>query len=214
MHQRIGLCCSRALQYTSIAALYIQAVWLQTVYPYLRARWAQYWSPALKEIRPSKQYFLDMEREDLEKYLTVPEGVIYVEEWWDFNGVKRYVVRYAGETIPRVWTASPLDKTPKCPWLYVGDRETEINLTRKFDKFLVVGNKITKDLVSRLVYTTSKTKLMYIQAETFKELEFPGEGLTIEEYDDNGPLQSCGPVHRDEKAVCSPVLGGHTDKTE
>lgn len=119
----------------------------------------------------------------MDLYLTVPEGNVYIEEWRR-GDIKKCVIRYEGETVPRTWTESPFDKIPRSPWVWVGDRETEIDLTRTFNKFLVVGNKITKELVHHYVRVTPKTRLMYIEAGTFKELEFPGEGITIAEYAD------------------------------
>jgi hypothetical protein len=117
----------------------------------------------------------------MEVYLTVPENSVYIEEWRR-GDLKKYVVRYGGEVIPRAWTQSPFSMVPRSPWIWVGDRETEIDLTRTFNKFLVVGNRITKELVHHYVRVTPKTKLMYIQSGTFKELEFPGDGITIEEH--------------------------------
>ena len=206
---------ARTLQYTSIALLYLQAKWSLTVYPFLRARWIQYWYPAsglLEEIRPHARYFLGFPSENLETYLTVPKDTIYIEEWIQGAG-KKYVVRYEGETIPRTWTESPLAKKPRVPWIWVGDRETELDLTRTFDRFLVVGNRITKDLVSHFIHQTEKTNLIFIESGTFKELKFPGDGLTIEEYVDR-PVPDSRTVHAAEEAVCAPVVGGHNDTTE
>jgi hypothetical protein len=75
--------------------------------------------------------------------------------------------------------------------VWVGDRDTEIDLTRTFNRYLVVGNRITQALVKKLIQVTDKTNLIYIESGTFKELKFPGDGLVIEEYDD-GPVQNRG----------------------
>lgn len=170
------------VQYVSLTYTFLRNQWTYILYPLLRDSWNQYWSPIPLEIRPSAQYFLGFEGEDIEKYLTVPEKSIYLEEWRR-GDLKKYVVKYGGDIIPRTWTESPFDKVARSPWLWVGDRETEIDLTRTFNKFLVVGNRITKELVHHYVRVTPKTRLMYIQARTFKELDFPGDGITIEEYD-------------------------------
>lgn len=213
MQQRLASIWSYTLRYTSIALLYLQAKWSLTVYPFLRARWTQYWYPIrLEDIRPHARYFLRFPTEDLEPHLTVPEGLIYVEEWVRGAG-KKYVIRYEGETIPRSWTENPLDKKPRVPWVWVGDRETEIDLTRTFDRFLVVGNRITERLVSHFIRKTENTNLVYIESGTFKELKFPGDGLTIEEYVDR-PVPDSRTVPAAEEAVCAPVVGGHSDKTE
>jgi hypothetical protein len=66
----------------------------------------------------------------------------------------------------------------------VGDRETEIDLTRTFDKFLVPGNVIKTDLVSKLIKITDHTNLIYIETKTFNQIKFPGDGITIEADDE------------------------------
>lgn len=170
------------LQYASWTYSFIHARWVGIVYPFLHDCWLQYWEPISGEIRPVERYFLGEDAgEDMEVYLTVPENSVYIEEWRR-GDLKKYVVRYGGEVIPRAWTQSPFSMVPRSPWIWVGDRETEIDLTRTFNKFLVVGNRITKELVHHYVRVTPKTKLMYIQSGTFKELEFPGDGITIEEH--------------------------------
>lgn len=213
MQQRFAHYCSQTVQFTSSLALwmvvYARAQWRFTVYPFLRARWTQYWTPLLEDVRPTARYFLDLPKEDLDRHLTVPPGMIYVEEWG-----KRCLVRYEGETIPRTWTDSPLSKKPHVPWVWVGDRDTEIDLTRMFDRFLVVGNRITNDLVSRMICSSPKTNLIFIESGTFKELKFPGDGLIIEEYGTGRPIQNSGEIHAVEETVCAPVVGGHNDKTE
>jgi hypothetical protein len=65
----------------------------------------------------------------------------------------------------------------------VGDKETEIDLTRTFNRFLVVGNRIELALVLKLIQVTEKTNLIYIEAGTFKECKFPGDGIAIEQDD-------------------------------
>jgi hypothetical protein len=94
------------------------------------------------------------------------------------------VVLYEGEEIPTEWTRTPFDVSAKCPWLWVGDKESEIDLTRTFEKYLVVGNQITYDLVNQLIRITDRTDLTYIDATTFEILKFPGGGITIKAYDE------------------------------
>lgn len=212
MYQSLSVACSHTLHYTSAALHYLKIQWLRTVYPMIISFWMQYWNPVPVEVSPIARYFLGLPSEDMEKYLTVPEKMVYVEEWVA-GSTKKLVVRYSGETIPRNWSESPLDKTARCPWVWVGDRHTEIDLTRTFEKFLVVGNRITSDLVRQYICMTPQSKLMYIQAGTFKELEFPGDGITIEEYVDR-PVQNSRPVHNAEETVCAPVVGGHSDSVE
>ena len=119
----------------------------------------------------------------MDGYDTVPEDSVYVEEWVR-GETKRCVVKYEGEKIPTTWTSTPFDTNARTPWVWVGDRDTEIDLTRTFNKFLVVGNVITLDLVLKLIQVTDRTNLIYIESGTFRELKFPGDGITIEEYVD------------------------------
>lgn len=186
---------------------------LSSVYLTMRTAWINWTtpSPVYPIVAPHRVYYLGDSRTPDEDSV-VPENAVYIEEW--VNGPeKRNVVRYAGETIPAEWTHSPFAKNPRTPWVWVGDRETEIDLTRTFTKYLVVGNRIRPDLVQKLIRVTDKTRLIYIESGTFKELDFPGDGLTIEEYVDR-PVQDRGEVRPTEEAVCSTVVGGHNDSTE
>lgn len=135
--------------------------------------------------RPNKQYFLteDSTLEFDPSYGRVPEDAVYIEEWIEGEH-KKCVVKYEGEDIPTTWTSTPFEKNAKCPWIWVGDRETEIDLTRTFNKFLVVGNVITLDLVLKLIQVTQRTSLIYIESGTFNEIKFPGDGIVIAEYVD------------------------------
>jgi hypothetical protein len=145
--------------------------------------------PDLPPSRPHRRYFLGSESESPEQFMEVPAGKLYVEEWVH-NDTKRCAVRYPGEEIPKAWRQTPFCKHPKTPWVWVGDRETEIDLTRTFNKFLVVGNVIKMDLVSKLIQVNERSNLLYIESGTFKELKFPGDGITIVEYDDQKPVSS------------------------
>jgi hypothetical protein len=99
----------------------------------------------------------------------------------DIKGNKKMMVLYEGDLVPIVWGMSPFEKPPaKCPWVWVGDKETEIDLTRTFDKFLVPGNVLKKELVSKLIKMTDHTNLIYIETKTFNQVKFPGDGITIE----------------------------------
>jgi hypothetical protein len=155
------------------------------VYAILMKLWLTWFFGNVATNRPYRQYFLSDDYEFDESFDTVPEDAVYVEEWVK-EGEKKCVVRYEGEASPQVWIESPFDQpTPPCPWVWVGDRDTEIDLTRTFNKFLVVGNVITLDLVLKLIQVTDRTNLIYIESGTFKELKFPGDGITIVEYDDH-----------------------------
>lgn len=140
--------------------------------------WNGFWNPVTNTNMPHNRYFLSDDDEFDESYTRVPEDAVYIEEWICDNK-KRCVVRYEGQEIPTEWPVSPFTQAPKCPWIWVGDRDSEIDLTRTFNKFLVVGNVINLDLVLKLIQVTEKTNLVYVDSETFEEHKFPGEGIVI-----------------------------------
>ena len=148
-------------------------VYSQAVYA-----WNGFWNPVTNTNMPHNRYFLSDDHEFDESYTRVPEDAVYIEEWISENK-KRCVIRYEGQEIPTEWPVSPFAQAPKCPWIWVGDRDTEIDLTRTFNKFLVVGNVITLDLVLKLIQVTEKTNLVYVDSQTFEEHKFPGEGIVI-----------------------------------
>jgi hypothetical protein len=204
MHPFLAILLTKTLEYGTVALTYAEKA--SSLFWSL---WMEYWYPTVV-FGPTTRYFIGHPSIDLETYSTVPSDAIYIEEW-RCESTKKCVVRYAGEPIPQSWTESPFTKNPRTPWVWVGDRETEIDLTRTFNKFLVVGNRIRYELVEALIRVTPKTKLIYIESGTFKELDFPGSGLTIEEY---GSVQNRRPVHRAEEAVPAPVVGGCNDSDE
>ena len=177
-------------KFTTVLVTILQYISLLVIA--VKQAWHQYSPPAAIEYatRPHQSYFLGAEPAQPVDYETVPEGMVYVEEWVQ-GDVKRCVVRYAGEEIPKAWRITPFQKHAKTPWVWVGDRDTEIDLTRTFNKYLVVGNVIRMDLVSQLIQVNERSDLLYIESGTFKELKFPGDGITIEEYvDQPGPVQT------------------------
>lgn len=157
--------------------------YLSLAFVTVRAAWVRRFPPIANSDSPTSCYFLESSSESPDAFDRVPEGRVYIEEWVR-NDTKRCVVRYAGEEIPKTWTTTPFDTNPKTPWVWVGDRDTEIDLTRTFTRFLVVGNVITMELVEKLIQVTDRTQLIYIETGTFKELKFPGDGITISEYVD------------------------------
>jgi hypothetical protein len=134
------------------------------------------------EIHPTERYFLTPTgREEDCNHSKVPTTWVYIEEWMDTKGHKKMIAMYEGEVVPTDWTHTPFELPPaRCPWVWVGDKETEIDMTRTFDKFLVAGNQIRIELVEKLIKITDRTKLIYIESGTLKEIEFPGDGITIE----------------------------------
>jgi hypothetical protein len=135
--------------------------------------------PAGSGLRPHRRYLLSDEGDVFEESMTrVPEYAIYVEEWFDTHGNKRCRILYDGEEIPHSWTSSPFDKEPKRPWVWIGNAASEIDLTRTFDKYLVVGNKITPEFLSHIL---PGRNVAYMDPVTFNQHEFPEQGITIEE---------------------------------
>lgn len=175
MNMILRMIAFESLRYATMAWTYVTSIW--------DSFWDWYfWTP---EVRPTRRSFLTLvDTEPVEDEEVVPDGVVYVEEWI-LNGTKKCVVRYSGDPIPDSWDFSPHLLSAKCPWIWVGDRNTEIDLTQTFAKFLVPGNRITMDLVERLIRVTDQTRLVYIEYGSFEEKEFPGEGLLIKA---NGPL--------------------------
>lgn len=147
-------------------------------YNRVRRVWNWYWYPDAYLV-PQSRYFLSDDHTFDESYTRVPEDSVYVETWIR-DGEKKCVLRYEGEEIPGEWFVNPLDSRVRCPWIWVGDRDTEIDLTHTFNKFLVAGNRITLDLVLKLIQITDRTNLVYIDRQSFKELKFPGDGILIE----------------------------------
>lgn len=151
-------------------------------YHFVKDKYLEY-KYSTTEIAPTDRYFLTPEGRDsnMNDADEVPKNWVYVEEWVDIKGNKKMMVLYEGDLVPRIWGMTPFEKPPaKCPWVWVGDKETEIDLTRTFDKFLVPGNVLKEELVSKLIKMTDHTDLIYIETKTFKQIKFPGEGITIE----------------------------------
>ena len=153
-----------------------------TGYHYVKDKYLEY-KYTTDEVHPTERYFLTPAGR--EEYLipstVVPTDKVYIEEWMDTKGRKKMIVLYEGESIPTSWTHTPFELPPaRCPWVWVGDKETEIDMTRTFDKFLVPGNQIRIELVEKLIKITDHTKLIYIESGTLNEIEFPGDGITIE----------------------------------
>jgi len=151
-------------------------------YHFVQDKWIEYkYADAQTILEPHARYYLSEKGVvfDPENDTRVPEDCVYLEEWVDTHGHKKCVVRYEGEEIPKEWKQSPFDTFAKCPWVWVGDRDTEIDLTRTFNRFLIPGNRIEADLVNHLIKVTERSNLIYIETGTFNEVKFPGDGITI-----------------------------------
>lgn len=164
--------------------LWILFKYAANTYTTLIDLWVQFWSWWGNEstTQPNKQFFLSKDLVNFHPgYEVVPEGAIYVEEWKS-KGETLLRIRYSGELIPQNWFHNPFEEQAKQPWVYVGDKKTETDLTRTFNRFLVVGNEIRQELVDHLI-TDQDADLIYIAPRTFEELKFPGEGIRIQHDD-------------------------------
>ena len=143
------------------------------LYNFLRGYWNTPPSPLVQ------RYFLSDDDEYDDSYTRVPEGAVFIEEWVDEDGNKLCYVQYEGEEIKD--DQNPFELKAQCPWVWIGDQTSEIDLTRTFNKFLIPGNVIRLDLVEKLIHITEKTNLVYVERGTFETKKFPGEGILIEE---------------------------------
>ena len=153
------------------------------------------WDKALAEFQyqtintniPNKLYFLSDEHEFDSSYRTVPEDTVYVEEWIQ-NGEKKCFIYYEGDLIPET-DVYPYQFHYKgiTPWLWIGDKTTEVDLTKSLQKFVVAGNTIRLDLIQKLIQITDNTEIMYIDPVTLKECKFPNQGITIKEDEEPVP---------------------------
>lgn len=150
-------------------------------YHYVHDTWIHHTHAGASSAEPHARYYLSDKGVvfNPDTDTRVPEDCVYIEEWVDTHGHKKSVVRYEGEEIAKDWKTSPFDMHAKCPWVWVGDRDTEIDLTRTFSRFLVPGNRIEMDLICHLIQVTDRSNLIYIESGTFKEVKFPGDGITI-----------------------------------
>lgn len=142
------------------------------VYNMLLSYWfAFWWKP-----EPTNRYFLVGDGDLTDPF--VPEGSIYIEEWTSPLGQHKWIVKYGGDPIPVVPVSPDFNKKAKQPWIWIGDKDAEVTLTRVFDRFLVPGNVIKPSLVEAL---GGHPDISYIEPGTFDVLKIPDEGLTIHE---------------------------------
>jgi hypothetical protein len=141
--------------------------------------WLYFFSPSTSNNTYERAYFLSDTDEYDESYTRVPEGAVYIEEWVDKeSGEKLCYVHYEGEDILVHENPFQLPRA-KCPWTWIGDMNSEIDLTKTFKRYLIPGNRIELDLVMKLIHITEFTNLQYLTAEMNFE-NFPGDGILIE----------------------------------
>jgi hypothetical protein len=171
------------LQFVIFEALRYVGMGIEFANSWWNRLWMWYLFPSSGS--PTRRYFLSDDQEFNESMTHVPKDAVYIEEWVNPDThEKKCTVLYEGQQIPKFWPMTPFEDTAKCPWIWVGDRSTEIDLTRTFNKFLVIGNQIRPALVNKLIRVGERTNLVYIETGTFKEVEFPGDGILIKRQDE------------------------------
>lgn len=127
-----------------------------------------------------QRYFLGLdggiERADLKQ---VPAGQVFFSEWRSYEGDALTYVRYEGDEIEETFVDPFTLPRAKCPWIWIGDRHSEVDLTHHFNEYLVPGNRIEEDLCR--LWAVKREDILYIDGESFEEREIPAEGMTIVE---------------------------------
>ena len=121
----------------------------------------------------SEEYASD-EVELMEK---VPEDSIVIEEW-EKGREKKCNLFYEGEDIVR-GVFDPFLDDVYVPWIWIGDKKTEVDLTAAMQKYMVVGNVIRLDLLLELIQVHHDTEIVYVDARTLDEVKFPASGVRI-----------------------------------
>jgi hypothetical protein len=120
--------------------------------------------------------FTDDQLENLDR---VPEDAVVVDEYL-CEGVRKCLVYYEGEALrPPSYLYDPFNTCPVIPWIWIGDSSTDTDLTSALRKYVVPGNTIKLDLIYKIIQTTDKTNIVFIEPRTFKEVKFPEEGVSI-----------------------------------
>lgn len=119
----------------------------------------------------------EYDHDEVETLEKVPEDSIVIEEWVK-DRVKRCNLFYEGEDIVKGIFDPFLDE-PEVPWIWIGDKKTEIDLTSAMQKYMVAGNTIRLDLLLQLIQVKNDTELVYVDARTLDEVKFPASGVKI-----------------------------------
>jgi hypothetical protein len=131
-----------------------------------------------KDLTKVTRYLLsdEYDSDDFE-YSRVPENSILIEEWVK-DGVKKCNLFYEGEE----WVGdrySPFEQPARVPWIWIGDKTTEVDLTTAMQKYMVVGNTIRLDLILHMIQVRENTNIVYIDVRTLEEVKFPADGVKI-----------------------------------
>ena len=120
----------------------------------------------------------EYDQDEADEMKVVPEDAIFIEEW-ENEGVKKCVLFYETDTIMR-HRFDPFVVEPYVPWIWIGDKKTEVDLTTAMQKYMVVGNVIALDLILHLIQVHHDTEIVYIDARTLEEVKFPARGVSIQ----------------------------------
>jgi hypothetical protein len=119
----------------------------------------------------------DYDQDEIDDLKRVPEDAILIEEW-EKEGVKKCNLFYEGEEIVRN-RFNPFAAEPYVPWIWIGDKKTEVDLTTAMQKYMVAGNVIALDLILHLIQVHHDTEIVYIDSRTLEEVKFPAKGVSI-----------------------------------
>ena len=119
----------------------------------------------------------EYDQDEVDDMKRVPEDAILIEEW-EKEGVKKCNLFYEGEEIVRN-RFNPFAVQPSIPWIWIGDKKTEVDLTAAMQKYMVAGNVIALDLILHMIQVHHDTEIVYIDARTLEEVKFPAKGVSI-----------------------------------
>jgi hypothetical protein len=119
----------------------------------------------------------EYDQDEVDDMTRVPEDAIFIEEW-EKEGVKKCNLFYDSDIIVRN-RFDPFAVEPYVPWIWIGDKKTEVDLTAAMQKYMVVGNVIALDLILHMIQVHHNTEIMYVDARSLEEVKFPASGVKI-----------------------------------
>jgi hypothetical protein len=134
------------------------------------------WSVLPIPVRVYSRYLISKTDEYDDDMTRVPEGAVFVEEYVR-DGITKRRVLYEGDEITP-YLSDPF-RAAKCPWIWIGDKVSEVDLTYALGKYMVPGNVIDIDLLLTMINTDRFTEIVYIDARSLEEVKFPDDGITI-----------------------------------
>ena len=130
----------------------------------------------IPRLRWSTQYLLSDTHIYHPEMKIVPPNAIYVDEYVD-DGVSKARVTYAGNPIVSNYTEDPFD-TVILPWIWIGDKTTETDITPQISRFLVQNNEIRLELLKVFLPMIETPRIVYLDT-SLVEHDFPSEGMII-----------------------------------